>query len=72
MARVTVGPKTGGGWQVSGAGESYDAPTQQQGITMGRRALDKLGGGEVIVKGRNGRIRMQNTYGRPDPRRSKG
>ena len=68
MARVTVGPKQGGGWQVSGEGESYDAPTQQHGIKMGRQALDKLGGGELIVKGRNGRVRMQNTYGRPDPR----
>jgi Uncharacterized protein conserved in bacteria (DUF2188) len=51
-----------------GWGESHDAPTQQQGIKLGRQALDKLGGGELIFKGRNGRIRMQNTYGRPDPR----
>lgn len=72
MARVTVGPKTGGGWQVSGEGESYDAPNQREGISMARQALDKLGGGELIVKGRDGRIRMQNTYGRQDPRGSKG
>jgi Uncharacterized protein conserved in bacteria (DUF2188) len=72
MARVTVGPKKGGGWQVSGGGESYDFKTQREDITAGRQALDKLGGGELIVKGRNGRIRMQNTYGRPDPRGSRG
>jgi hypothetical protein len=46
--------------------------TQQQGIKLGRQVLDKLGGGELIVKGRKGRVRMQNTYGRPDPRNRRG
>lgn len=72
MARVTVGPKTGGGWQVSGGGESYEFRTQQEGIAAGRQALEKLGGGELVVKGRDGKVRSQNTYGRPDPRGSKG
>ena len=72
MARVTVGPKKGGGWQVSRGNETHDTPTQREGIKMGRQALDLLGGGELIVKGRNGQIRMQNIYVRPDPRRSRG
>ena len=72
MARVTVGPKKGGGWHVSGGGETRDAPTQREGIKMGRQALELVGGGELIVKGRKGQIRMQSTYGRPDLRRSRG
>jgi Uncharacterized protein conserved in bacteria (DUF2188) len=72
MARVTVGPKKGGGWHVSGGGETHDAPTQREGIKVGRQALDLLGGGELIVKGRNGQIRMQNIYGPPDQPRSRG
>ena len=72
MAKVTVGPKNGGGWQVSGGGESHDAATQREGITAGRQALEKLGGGDLVVKGRDGRVRIQNTYGRPDPRSSRG
>lgn len=72
MARVTVGPKKGGGWRVSGGGETHDASSQREGITLGRQALDQMGGGELVVKGRNGKVRMQTTYGRPDPRGSKG
>jgi Uncharacterized protein conserved in bacteria (DUF2188) len=72
MTRVTVGPKRGGGWQVSGGGESHDVATQKQGIEAGKLAVTKMGGGELVVKGRNGRVRMQNTYGGPDPRGSKG
>jgi hypothetical protein len=62
----------GGGWQVSGGGETHGARTQQEGIPMGRQALDQLGGGELVVKGRNGQARMQNTYRRNDPRGSRG
>jgi hypothetical protein len=72
MARVTVGPKKGGGWQVTGGGETHNASTQQEGITLGRQALNHMGGGELVVKGRDGKVRMQSTIGRPDPRRSKG
>jgi hypothetical protein len=72
MARVTVGPTRGGAWQVSGGGETHEAPTQKKGIKLGRQGLDYFGGRELIVKGRDGRVRMQNTYGRPDPRRSRG
>ncbi len=70
MPRVTVGPKTGGGWQVSGDAQTYK--TQREGDKAARKQLANTSGGELVVKGRDGRIRMQNTIGRPDPRRSKG
>jgi hypothetical protein len=70
MANVTVGPRSGGGSQVSGESGSYK--TQTEAIAAARRRLLGSGGGELVVKGRNGQIRMQNTIGRPDPRKSKG
>jgi hypothetical protein len=70
MPRVTVGPKTGGGWQVSGNDQTFR--TQAEAEKAARRELTSTGGGELVVKGRDGRSRMQNTIGRPDPRRSKG
>ena len=69
MPRVTVGPKSGGGWQVSGDDQTYR--TQREAEQSARRQLGN-GGGELVVKGRDGRVRVQNTIGRPDPRRSKG
>jgi hypothetical protein len=69
MPRVTVGPKTGGGWQVSDDGQTYK--TQREAEHAARRRL-KDGGGELVVKDRDGRVRLQNTINRPDPRRSKG
>lgn len=70
MANVTVGPKAGGDWQVTG--ESRDFKTQAEGVRAGRRRLRSPGGGELVVIGRDGRIRMQSTIGRSDPRRSSG
>jgi hypothetical protein len=70
MPGVTVGPKAGGGWQVSGDPQTYR--TQREGEQAARGQLADTGGGELVVKGRDGRIRMQNTIGRPDPRQSKG
>jgi Uncharacterized protein conserved in bacteria (DUF2188) len=69
MPRVTVGPKTGGGWQVTGEQQVFK--TQRAAEQAARRQLAN-GGGELVVKGRDGRIRLQNTIGRPDPRRSRG
>ena len=69
MPRVTVGPKTGDGWQVTGEQQTFK--TQREAEQATRRQLGN-GGGELVVKGRDGRIRVQNTIGRPDPRRSKG
>jgi Uncharacterized protein conserved in bacteria (DUF2188) len=70
MPRVTVGPKTRGGWQVTGETQSFK--TQREAEQVARRQLSTSGGGELVLKGRDGRVRMQNTIGRPDPRRSKG
>ena len=70
MPRVAVSPKSGGGWQVTGESQTYK--TQHDGEQAARRRLADTGGGELVVKGRDGRIRMQNTIGRPDPRRSRG
>lgn len=61
MARVTVCPKGGGGWQVSAI--------RRRSATASRWACrEKMGGGQLVVKGRDGRVRMQNTHGTPDPR----
>jgi hypothetical protein len=62
MADVTVGPRSRGGWQVNGEGGNYK--TQAEAVAAARRRLLEPGGGELVVKGRNGRIRMQNTIGR--------
>ena len=70
MPRVPVGPKSGGRWQVSGERQTYT--TQREGEQAARKQLANSGGGELVVEGRDGRIRMQNTIGPPDPRRSKG
>ena len=70
MPRVTVGPRTGGGWEVTGDARRFD--TQVEAERAARQHLSTNGGGELVVKGRDGRIRMQNTIGRPDPRKSKG
>jgi hypothetical protein len=58
------------GWEMSGSSDRY--PTQQAAIIAARRDLLTNGGGELVVKGRDGRVRMQSTLGRPDLRRSKG
>jgi Uncharacterized protein conserved in bacteria (DUF2188) len=70
MPKVTVGPKTGGGWQVSG--QSGDFSTQEDAVKAARSKLMGSGGGELVVKGRDGRVRQQDTIGRADPRVSKG
>jgi hypothetical protein len=70
--RRTVGPKTGGGWQVTGGPKKSIAKTQEAGIDRARRELTQTGGGELAIKGRNGKVRDQNTIGRPDPRKTEG
>lgn len=70
MANVTIGPTTGGRWQVTGEGSDFK--TQAEAVQAGRRQLQRSGGGELVVKGRDGRIRVQSTIGRPDPARSTG
>ena len=43
MPRVTVGPKTGGGWQVTG--EQQQFRTQAEAEAAARRVLQQSGGG---------------------------
>jgi hypothetical protein len=70
MARVTVGPKSGGGWQVSGGIGIFE--TQRDAMAAARQELETSGGGELVVKNRDGKVRQQDTIGRPDPPKSKG
>ena len=72
MARNTksVGPKSEGGWQVSG--ESRNFKTQADAVKAARSDLLKSGGGELQIKGRDGKVRAQSTIGRDDPRTTKG
>jgi hypothetical protein len=74
--RRTVTPKSGGGgWTVEGGGPSFMSSTyktQAEAEAAARADLMSSGGGELVVKGENGRVRSQDTIGRPDPRGSKG
>jgi hypothetical protein len=70
MARVTVGPMSGGGWQVSGGIGIFK--TQRDAVAAARRELETSEGGELVVKNRDGKVRQQDTIGRPDPHKSKG
>ncbi len=67
---IHVVPK-GEKWGLDGQGapaKSY--PTQAAAIDAGKRAAQKQQT-ELLVHGRNGQIRMRNSYGN-DPRRTKG
>jgi hypothetical protein len=72
-----VAPRPEGGWQVikPGAGRaSAVAPTQEQAIDRGRQILQNDGGGELQIRGRNGRIRDSDTVppgNDPNPPRDK-
>jgi hypothetical protein len=68
----TVTPKTGGGWTVTGGSDSETYPTQAAAEAATKVDLMASGGGELLIKGEDGRVRGQNTIGRPDPRSSKG
>jgi hypothetical protein len=71
----TVTPKDGGGWTVEGGGPSLmrsTYKTQAEAEAAARKELLSSGGGELAVKGEDGRVRSQDTIGRPDPRGSKG
>jgi hypothetical protein len=70
--RRTVGPKKGGGWQVSGGGSAGEFRTQGEAVMSARQDLLSAGGGELVVKGRDGKVRAQDTIRRKDPRGTKG
>ena len=70
--RRTVGPKSGGGWEVSGGSAGGRYRTQAEAERAARQELVSSGGGELVVKGRDGKVRSQSTIGRRDPRNTKG
>ena len=62
--RRSVTPNKNGGWKVSAAGTSRASAitdTQQQAIDRARDIVRNLGGGEVTIHGRDGRIRDSDT-----------
>lgn len=58
------------GWRLDGLTGRGPFRTQREAIQAGREAAQQLQT-ELVVHGRNGRIRMRNSYG-TDPRRSRG
>jgi len=70
--RITVGPAKGGGWTLSlGGGQERDFSTKLEAVRVGAREGRANGHAQLIIKGRNGRIQDERTYG-ADPRRTKG
>jgi hypothetical protein len=70
LPQVTVGPNGGGGWRVSGLSETFE--TQAKATKAARAALMKLDGGELVIRGRDGKVRKQNTIAGAHLRHSKG
>lgn len=68
----TVTPSAQGAWTVQGGSDNATYPTQEAAEAAARADLMATGGGELAVKGRDGRVRNQDTIGRADPRSSKG
>jgi Uncharacterized protein conserved in bacteria (DUF2188) len=74
--RRIIKPNPSGGWDVAARNAnraSAHCNTQAEAIDRGREILGNLGGGELEVRGRDGRVRAQDTvpHGN-DPRSSKG
>ena len=65
-----------GNWEVRQPGSdraSAVVPTQSAGIDRARDILGNSGGGELLIRGRNGQIRAQDTVDPGnDPRSSAG
>lgn len=61
------------GWQVKGAGNSRATSTHstQEAAWSEAKRLARGAGGEALLQGRNGQIRMRNSYGH-DPYPPKG
>jgi hypothetical protein len=70
--RRTVTPKAQGGWTVDGGPGGQTHRTQAAAAKAARADLNKSGGGELLIKGRDGKVRAQSTIARKDPRKSKG
>jgi len=75
--RRHVVPGANGGWDVTKPGASRASAhtdTQAQAIDRARGIVTNAGGGEVVIHGRDGRIRDSDTVGRgndPHPPRDR-
>lgn len=72
--KMIVAPDRGRGWTVSRAGDGAvaTARTQRDAVAAAREQLASAGGGELEIRGRDGRIREARTLGAPENRRSPG
>ena len=70
--RRTITPKAEGGWTVDGGPGGQTHRTQAAAQKAARADLMRSGGGELVLKGRDGKVRDQSTIGRKDPPKSKG
>jgi len=64
MPRRLVGPHSGGGWQVKAPNATRASSrhtNQADAIDRARSILSNVGGGELTIQGRNGRIRDSDT-----------
>jgi hypothetical protein len=71
--RLTVSPAKGKGGRIlniAGDGE-HSYPTKDQAVKAGASKVRQNGHAQLVIKGRNGRIQSERTYG-ADPRRTKG
>jgi Uncharacterized protein conserved in bacteria (DUF2188) len=67
--RRTVSPH-GDRWAVEKPGASRASSvhdTQKEAQDAARQNLLNFGGGELVTQGRDGKIRAEDTIGRPDP-----
>jgi uncharacterized protein DUF2188 len=71
--RMTVSPAKGGdGWTLNlGGGGERRFGTKAEAVQAGAREGRANGHAQLIIKGRNGRIQDERTYG-ADPRRTPG
>lgn len=71
--RLMVSPAQGkGGWTLSIDGTGQNTyRTKDEAVKAGASKGRKNGHAQLVIKGRNGRIQSERTYG-ADPRRSKG
>jgi hypothetical protein len=70
--RMTVSPARGkGGWILSIDGAENTYRTKDQAVKAGASKGRQNGHAQLVIKGRNGRIQSERTYG-ADPRRRKG
>ena len=70
--RRTVTPKAGGGWTVGGGSRSKEYRTQAEAEHAARSELLAKGGGELVVKGKDGKVRDQTTVGKADAQKTAG